>query len=306
MQQTKSTKTATNVAKQVEAVFVYEPLHSKEFGPVGVVTNVKEAEGFVNLDDLCRILALQKQQVLQKLDEHLYTVSVIDTEGQQIKMPFVDEEGLYLMYLMSKKEDVIRFQEWLDEEFLHALYEQRKTLVGLDIDDKLVIESNLRLQTLRYMATAANVVKSGHFRVSKDIPDLTMAHLRGWWYNPNDKSTFMLQFNCKTACYIYENIRMNVYLTKNKDGDTDTCDMRIRFLDLDDDSFEYWSFDTWLPSYAVLDKTVLDYLLEEITLDEDILDPKNVDLVVLLNGTMSFHRSRRIEKKDEQPLIEFV
>ena len=98
---------------------------------------------------------------------------------------------------------------------------------------------------------------------------------------------------------------MNVYLTKQEDGNTEACDMRIRFLDLDDDSFEYWSFDTWLPSYAVLDNTVLDYLLEEITLDEDVLDPKNVDLVVLLNGTMSFHRSRRIENK-EQPLLQFV
>ena len=194
----------------------------------------------------------------------------------------------------------------LHGEFLQALYDQRKALAGLKKDVKLVAEPDLQRQALRYMATAKNVEKSGHFIVGKDIPDLTMAHLRGWWYNPNDKSTFMLQFNCKTDCYIYENLRMNVYLTKNKDGDTDTCDMRIRFLDLDDDSFEYWSFDTWLPSYAVLDNTVLDYLLEELTLDVDVLDPENVDLVVLLNGTMSFHRSRRIENNNDQPLIEFV
>ena len=63
---------------------------------------------------------------------------------------------------------------------------------------------------------------------------------------------------------------------------------------------------TWLPSYAVLDNTVLDYLLEELTLDVDVLDPENVDLVVLLNGTLSFHRSRRIENNNDQPLIEFV
>ena len=37
-------------------------------------------------------------------------------------------------------------------------------------------------------------------------------------------------------------------------------------VDLEDDSFEYWSFDTWLPSYAVLGNTVLDYLLEEIAM----------------------------------------
>ena len=175
-------------------------------------------------------------------------------------------------------------------EFLQALFDQRKALAGLKKDDKLVAEPDLQRQALRYMATAKNVEKSGHFIVGKDIPDLTMAHLRGWWYNPNDKSTFMLQFNCKTDCYIYENLRMNVYLTKNKDGDTDTCDMRIRFLDLDDDR----------------DNTVLDYLLEELTLDVDVLDPENVDLVVLLNGTMSFHRSRRIENNNDQPLIEFV
>ena len=167
-------------------------------------------------------------------------------------------------------------------------------------------ESNLQLQTLRYMATAKNVEKSGHFRVGKDIPNLTMAHLRGWWYNPNDKSTFMLQFNCKTDCYIYENIRMNVYLTKQEDGNTEACDIRIRFLDLDDDNLEMMSYDTWLPEYAVSDNTILDYLLEEFTLDEDVLDPKNIDLVVLLNGTMSFHRSRRLENNNDQPLIEFV
>ena len=32
----------------------------------------------------------------------------------------------------------------------------------------------------------------------------------------------------------------------------------------------------------------------------------NIDLVVLLNGTMSFHRSRRLENSNDQPLIEFV
>ena len=88
--------------------------------------------------------------------------------------------------------------------------------------------------------------------------------------------------------------------------DTEACDMRIRFLDLDDDNLEMMSYDTWLPEYAVSDNTILDYLLEEFTLDVDVLGPENVDLVVLLNGTMSFHRSRRLEKNDVQPLIEFV
>ena len=277
MKKTESTK-VTNV---------FNELHSKEFGKVRVVNNEKNGEGYVSADDLCRILELSEKEVFPKLSNHLYTVILEGTSDKQQKMPFVDENGLYMMFLLSKKKDAIRFQEWLNGEFLQALFDQRKALAGLKKNDKLVAEPDLQRQALRYMATAKNVEKSGHFIVGKDIPDLTMAHLRGWWYNPNDKSTFMLQFNCKT-------------------DNTEACDMRIRFLDLDDDSFEYWSFDTWLPSYAVLDNTVLDYLLEEITLDEDVLDPKNVDLVVLLNGTMSFHRSRRLENNNDQPLIEFV
>ena len=299
-------KESMKQTKQTTPVNLFNSLQSKEFGKVRVVSNEKTGEGYVSADDLCRILELSEKDVFPKISSHLYTVILEDTGDKQQKMPFVDESGLYMMFLLSKREDAIRFQDWLNEEFLQALYEQRKALAGLKKDDRLVAESNLQLQALRYMATAKNVERSGHFRVGKNIPDLTMAHLRGWWYNPNDKSTFMLQFNCKTDCYIYENIRMNVYLTKQEDGNTEACDMRIRFLDLDDDSFEYMSYDTWLPEYAVSDNTILDYLLEELTLDVDVLDPENVDLVVLLNGTMSFHRSRRLENNNDQPLIEFV
>ena len=292
--------------KNKKVTNVFSELNSKEFGKVRVVSNENAGEGYVCADDLCRILELSAKEVFPKLSNHLYMVVLEDAGDKQQKMPFVDESGLYMMFLLSKRKDAIRFQDWLHAEFLQALYEQRKALAGLKKNDKLVAESNLQLQTLRYMATAKNVEKSGHFRVGKDIPNLTMAHLRGWWYNPNDKSTFMLQFNCKTDCYIYENIRMNVYLTKQEDGNTEACDIRIRFLDLDDDNLEMMSYDTWLPEYAVSDNTILDYLLEEFTLDEDVLDPKNIDLVVLLNGTMSFHRSRRLENNNDQPLIEFV
>ena len=287
-------KEAMKQTKQATSENQFNQLHSKEFGPVGVVTNVKEAEGFVNLDDLCRILELQKEKVLPKLTGHLFMVTTEGVNGQQQKIPYVDEEGLYLMFLMSRGEDCIRIQEWLDEKFLQGLHEQRKALLGLGKDDVLVIEENRTRQVLRYMATAANVVKSGHFKVGKDIPELTMSHLMGWWNNPYDHSTFMLQFNCQGSCFIYENIRMNVCLTKQEDGNTEACDMRITLLDLDDDCLECMSFDTWLPYYAVTDNCILDYLLEELTLDEDFLDPENVDLVVVLNSVVSFHRSRRV------------
>ena len=292
--------------KNTKVTNVFNELNSKEFGKVRVVSNENAGEGYVSADDLCRILELSQKDVFPKLSDHLYTVVLEKAGDKQQKMPFVDESGLYMMFLLSKKRDTIRFQDWLHKEFLQALSDQRKTLAGLKKDAKLIAEPNLQLQALRYMATAKNVEKSGHFKVGKDIPDLTMAHLRGWWYNPNDKSTFMLQFNCKTDCYIYENLRMNVYLTKEDDDNTEVYNMTIKFLDLDDDNLEMISYDTWLPEYAVSDNTILDYILDEMTLDDDYLEPENIDVLVILNSIVSFHRSRRLEKTNNQQLIEFL
>ena len=70
------------------------------------------------------------------------------------------------------------------------------------------------------------------------------------------------------------------------DGRIDFCDMHITFLDLDDDNHEF----------LVIDKFI----------DEDIMDQESLDLIMILNGTMLFHRSRRIEKKEQQGIIEFL
>ncbi len=96
---------------------------------------------------------------------------------------------------------------------------------------------------------------------------------------------------------------MNVYLNKMVDGRIDYCDMRITFLDLDDDNLEFMEIDTIMPSSTIMDGTILDYIMDDQFVDEDVTDSGNIDLVVILNGTMSFHRSRRIETK--QPLLEF-
>ena len=285
---------------------VFNELLSKEFGKVRVVSNEKTGEGYVSADDLCRILELSEKEVFPKLFNHLYTVILEGVIDKQQKMPFVDENGLYMMFLLSKKKDAIRFQEWLDEEFLKPLHEQANAHMGLNKNDKLFTESNLQLEVLRNMATATNVIKSGHFKTGKAIPELTHSHLIGWWHNLNDQSIFMLQFNCQSDCCLYENIRMNIYLRKMVDGRIDFCDMHITFLDLDDDNHEFLVIDTIMPSSAILDGTILDYIMEDQFIDEDIMDQESLDLIMILNGTMSFHRSRRIEKKEPQGIIEFL
>ena len=262
-------------------------LSHREFGNVKVV-NDGDYKGYACLDDLCYILNLEKKQVKEKLDGHLYTVLPKDPKETFHDMDFVDEFGIYVMYIMSKEKNTIRVQEWLDEEFLKPLHEQANAHLGLNKNDKLFTESNLQLEVLRYMATATNVIKSGHFKQGKAIPELTHSHLIGWWHNLNDQSIFMLQFNCQSDCCLYGNI------------------MRVSFLDLDDDNHEFLVIDTIMPSSVILDGTILDYIMEDQFIDEDIMDQESLDLIMILNGTMSFHRSRRIEKKEQQGLIEFL
>jgi prophage antirepressor-like protein len=283
---------------------VLKQLNNEKFGTVKVV-KTEDDEGFACLDDLCDILNLSKKEVIEKLDGHLHTVSPKKTEVTKYDTDYVDEVGIYLLYFLSKEKYTIQVQNWLDKEFFQSLREQHRFDAGTD-QDSFISDVDLKRHALRDLATANNVIKSGHFMKGKDIPELTLSHLIGWWHNLNDQTIFMLQFNCQSDCDVYKNIRMNVYLRKMVDGRVDMCTMHISFLDLDDDNREFFVIETVIPSSDVLDGSILDYIMEDQFLDEDIMEPGNLEIVLILNATMSFHRSRRIEKKEQQGLIEFL
>ena len=302
MKQTKSTKTVAD--KMVVKKVVLKQLNNEKFGTVKVV-KTEDDEGFACLDDLCDILNLSKKEVIEKLDGHLHTVSPKKTEVTKYDTDYVDEVGIYLLYFLSKEKYTIQVQNWLDKEFFQSLREQHRFDAGTD-QDSFISDVDLKRHALRDLATANNVIKSGHFMKGKDIPELTLSHLIGWWHNLNDQTIFMLQFNCQSDCDVYKNIRMNVYLRKMVDGRVDMCTMHISFLDLDDDNREFFVIETVIPSSDVLDGSILDYIMEDQFLDEDIMEPGNLEIVLILNATMSFHRSRRIEKKEQQGLIEFL
>ena len=302
MKQTKSTKTVAN--KMVVKKVVLKQLNNEKFGTVKVV-KTEDNEGFACLDDLCDILNLSKKEMIEKLDGHLHTVSPKKTEVTKYDTDYVDEVGIYLLYFLSKEKYTIQVQNWLDKEFFQSLREQHRFDAGTD-QDSFISDVDLKRHALRDLATANNVIKSGHFMKGKDIPELTLSHLIGWWHNLNDQTIFMLQFNCQSDCDVYKNIRMNVYLRKMVDGRVDMCTMHISFLDLDDDNREFFVIETVIPSSDVLDGSILDYIMEDQFLDEDIMEPGNLEIVLILNATMSFHRSRRIEKKEQQGIIEFL
>ena len=302
MKQTKSTKTVAN--KMVVKKVVLKQLNNEKFGTVKVV-KTEDGEGFACLDDLCDILNLSKKEVIDKLDGHLHTVSPKKTEVTKYDTDYVDEVGIYLLYFLSKEKYTIQVQNWLDKEFFQSLREQHRFDAGTD-QDSFISDVDLKRHALRDLATANNVIKSGHFMKGKDIPELTLSHLIGWWHNLNDQTIFMLQFNCQSDCDVYKNIRMNVYLRKMVDGRVDMCTMHISFLDLDDDNHEFLVIDTIMPSCVISDGTILDYIMEDQFIDEDVMDQEGLELIMILNGTMSFHRSRRIEKKEQQGIIEFL
>ena len=238
MKQTKSTKTVAN--KMVVKKVVLKQLNNEKFGTVKVV-KTEDDEGFACLDDLCDILNLSKKEVIEKLDGHLHTVSPKKTEVTKYDTDYVDEVGIYLLYFLSKEKYTIQVQNWLDKEFFQSLREQHRFDAGTD-QDSFISDVDLKRHALRDLATANNVIKSGHFMKGKDIPELTLSHLIGWWHNLNDQTIFMLQFNCQSDCDVYKNIRMNVYLRKMVDGRVDMCTMHISFLDLDDDNREFYQF----------------------------------------------------------------
>jgi hypothetical protein len=289
MKKTRVTTSTKTVSKEVEL----KQLTNDEFGTVKVVTTA-DGDGFASIDDLCEILNLSKTEIKETLTGHFHTVSPKRIEVTEYDMDFTDEFGLYMLFLLSKEVDAIRVQEWLEEEFLDPLHEQKKNQMGLDEDALIISDSTLGIEALRYLATAENVRRSGHFRVVKDVPELTMSHLMGWWYNPNDTSTFMLQFNSKSNGLVYKNVRMNIYLKKMKDGSTDQCRMTISFLDLDDDNSEFFAIDTHLPSYVLSENAILNHIFEAYFLPIDLVDSANKERVMILNGVISFHRSRRV------------
>ena len=294
----------TVAENMVDKRLVHKQLNKEMFGTVKVV-KTEDCEGVACLDDLCDILNLSKKEVIEKLDGHLHTVSPKKTEVTKYDTDYVDEVGIYLLYFLSKEKYTIQVQNWLDKEFFQSLHEQHRVDAGTD-QGSFISDMDLKRHALRDLATANNVIKSGHFMKGKDIPELTQSHLIGWWHNLNDQTVFMLQFNCQSDCDVYKNIRMNVYLRKMVDGRVDMCAMHISFLDLDDDNHEFLVIDTIMPSCVISDGTILDYIMEDQFIDEDVMDQEGLELIMILNGTMSFHRSRRIEKKEQQGIIEFL
>lgn len=280
--------------KSTSTTNIFQSFNNDAVGEIGTVTDQKY-NGYFHLADLCRALKVSLKDALHGIPkENLTTFTVKDGKGHGQPMLFVNEKGMYWVFYLSDDKDAIYFQDWLDKVFLNPLHEQQRIAAGRGKNDQVIAKRDGELLALHYLITAENVRKSGHFKIAKDVPYMAMAHLRGWWYNTNDDFVFMLQFDCKSEFYGKENLRMNVYLTKKEDGDTDSCDMHVSLLDLDADNSELTYANTSMPSDVLSKSSILSFIMKDLFSYREVMKPVNVDLVAILNSTISFKRSRRI------------
>jgi len=96
------------------------------FNSKKVRTVIINDKPFFCLRDICNILGIENTtDVLQRLNKDgVDSIEVIDTMGRKQKANFINESNLYRTILVSRKEDAIKFQDWIVEEVLPSI---RKT-----------------------------------------------------------------------------------------------------------------------------------------------------------------------------------
>src|SRR5215831_20809361 len=79
------------------------------------------------LKDLCDILELRVDGVLQRLDEDDYNqIGVTDSSGRVQQMYIVNESGMYDVVLRSDKPKAKEFKKWITHEVLTSIRQTGK------------------------------------------------------------------------------------------------------------------------------------------------------------------------------------
>ncbi|MBQ0073640.1 MAG: phage antirepressor KilAC domain-containing protein [Prevotella sp.] len=94
-----------------------------EFGQVRTVQ--VDNEPMFCLADICKVLDLDSSQVMKRLDDGVVTIHpIFDSLGRTRQANFVNEDGLYDVFLDSRKPEAKKFRKWVTSEVLPSI---RKT-----------------------------------------------------------------------------------------------------------------------------------------------------------------------------------
>ena len=103
---------------------------NQEFGAIRTMSN-EQGEPMFCLKDVCDVLELRTQKVVQRLeDDVLSKYPIVDTLGRTQQATFVNEDGLYDTILESRKPQAKLFRKWLTSEVLPSIRKQGGYMVA--------------------------------------------------------------------------------------------------------------------------------------------------------------------------------
>ena len=97
---------------------------NKEFGAIRTMKD-ERGEPLFCLRDVCEVLELRTQKVVQRLeDDVLSKYPIVDSLGRTQQATFVNEDGLYDTILESRKPHAKKFRKWVTSEVLPSIRKQ--------------------------------------------------------------------------------------------------------------------------------------------------------------------------------------
>lgn len=104
-----------------------------------VRTVTKDGEPWFVAKDICDILELgNSRMALERLDNDEKSVSLIDTPGGTQSMQVVNEPGLYVLILGSRKKEAKAFKRWITHEVIPSIRKHGAYMTPQKIEEVLL------------------------------------------------------------------------------------------------------------------------------------------------------------------------
>ena len=119
---------------------------NQEFGAIRTLTN-EQGEPMFCLKDVCDVLELRTQKVVQRLeDDVLSKYPIVDNLGRTQQATFVNEDGLYDTILESRKSQAKLFRKWVTSEVLPSIRKNGGYMVARpDESDEVIMARALQI-----------------------------------------------------------------------------------------------------------------------------------------------------------------
>ena len=119
---------------------------NKEFGAIRTMKD-ERGEPLFCLRDVCEVLELRTQKVVQRLeDDVLSKYPIVDNLGRVQQATFVNEDGLYDTILESRKPQAKQFRKWVTSEVLPSIRKQGGYMIARpDESDEVILARALQI-----------------------------------------------------------------------------------------------------------------------------------------------------------------